>query len=86
MQDYSPSRNKQTFVNNLYGKLRDMLEYLCELNGITFVMQEKILHLQKQASGIRMSYQSIRVVIVKNIISVVKEYIVDSTEQLMEKC
>ena len=63
-----------------------MLEYLCELNGITFVMQEKILYLQKQASEIRMSYQSIRVVIVKNIISVVKEYIVDSTEQLMEKC
>ena len=33
-----------------------------------------------------MSYQSIRIMIVKNIISVVKEYIVDSTEQLLEKC
>lgn len=86
MQDYSPSRNMQTFVNNLYGKLRDKLEYLCELNGITFVMEGKILHLQKQASEIRMSYQSIRIMIVKNIISVVKEYIVDSTEQLLEKC
>ena len=34
-------RNNQTFVNIPYGKLRDKLEYLCELNGIMLVMQEK---------------------------------------------
>ena len=34
-------RNNQTFVNIPYGKLRDKLEYLCELNGITFVKQEE---------------------------------------------
>ena len=34
-------RNNQTFVNIPYGKLRDKLEYLCELNGITLVMQEE---------------------------------------------
>ena len=34
-------RSNQTFVNIPYGKLRDKLEYLCELNGIIFVMQEE---------------------------------------------
>ena len=34
-------RNNQTFVNIPYGKLRDKLEYLCELNVITLVMQEE---------------------------------------------
>ena len=34
-------RNNQAFVNIPYGKLRDKLEYLCELNGITLVMQEE---------------------------------------------
>ena len=34
-------RNNQIFVNIPYGKLRDKLEYLCELNGITLVMQEE---------------------------------------------
>lgn len=34
-------RNNQTFANIPYGKLRDKLEYLCELNGITFVKQEE---------------------------------------------
>ena len=34
-------RNNQNFVNIPYGKLRDKLEYLCELNGITFVKQEE---------------------------------------------
>ena len=34
-------RNNQTFVNIPYGKLRDKFEYLCELNGITFVKQEE---------------------------------------------
>lgn len=34
-------RNNQTFVNIPYGKLRDKLEYLCELNGITFIKQEE---------------------------------------------
>ncbi len=34
-------RNNQTFVNIPYGKLREKLEYLCELNGITFVKQEE---------------------------------------------
>ena len=34
-------RNNQTFVNIPYGKLRDKLEYLCELNGIILVMQEE---------------------------------------------
>ena len=33
--------NNQTFVNIPYGKLRDKLEYLCQLNGITFVKQEE---------------------------------------------
>ena len=33
--------NNQTFVNIPYGKLRDKLEYLCELCGITFVKQEE---------------------------------------------
>lgn len=28
--------NNQTFVNIPYGKLREKLEYLCELNGIVF--------------------------------------------------
>ena len=31
----------QNFVNIPYGKLRDKLQYLCELNGITFVKQEE---------------------------------------------
>ena len=34
-------RNNQNFVNIPYGKLRDKLEYLCELNNITFVKQEE---------------------------------------------
>ena len=34
-------RNNQNFVNIPYGQLRDKLEYLCELNGITFVKQEE---------------------------------------------
>ena len=34
-------RNDQNFVNIPYGKLRVKLEYLCELNGITFVKQEE---------------------------------------------
>ena len=35
------SRNNQNFVNIPYGKLREKLEYLCELNGIVFVKQEE---------------------------------------------
>ena len=35
------TRNNQTFVNIPYGKLRDKLEYFCELNGIILVMQEE---------------------------------------------
>ena len=31
----------QNFVNIPYGKLRDKLQYLCELNGIVFVKQEE---------------------------------------------
>lgn len=34
-------RNNQTFVNIPYGRLRDKLAYLCELNDITFVKQEE---------------------------------------------
>lgn len=34
-------RNNQNFVNIPYGKLREKLAYLCELNGITFVKQEE---------------------------------------------
>lgn len=34
-------RNNQTFVNIPYGRLLKKLEYLCELNGITFVQQEE---------------------------------------------
>ena len=34
-------QNNQNFVNIPYGKLRLKLEYLCELNGITFVKQEE---------------------------------------------
>ena len=33
--------NNQTFVNIPYGKLREKLEYLCKLNGITYVKQEE---------------------------------------------
>jgi putative transposase len=33
--------NNQTFVNIPYGKLRDKLQYLCELNGIVFIKQEE---------------------------------------------
>lgn len=34
-------QNNQNFVNIPYGRLRDKLEYLCELNGIAFVKQEE---------------------------------------------
>ena len=33
--------NNQTFVNIQYSKLREKLEYLCQLNGIIFVKQEE---------------------------------------------
>ena len=33
--------NNQSFVNIPYGKLRDKLSYLCELNGIAYVEQEE---------------------------------------------
>jgi IS605 OrfB family transposase len=33
--------NNQTFVNIPYGKLREKLEYLCELNNIVFIKQEE---------------------------------------------
>ena len=33
--------NNQTFVNIPYGKLREKLEYLCQLNDIVFVKQEE---------------------------------------------
>ena len=33
--------NNQNFVNIPYGQLRSKLEYLCQLNGITFVKQEE---------------------------------------------
>lgn len=34
-------KNNQNFVNIPYGRLRDKLEYLCELNNIVFVKQEE---------------------------------------------
>lgn len=34
-------QNNQNFVNIPYGLLRNKLEYLCELNGITYVKQEE---------------------------------------------
>lgn len=34
-------QNNQNFVNIPFGKLRDKLSYLCELNGITYVEQEE---------------------------------------------
>lgn len=34
-------QNNQNFVNIPYGKIRNKLEYLCKLNGITFVKQEE---------------------------------------------
>lgn len=34
-------RNNQNFVNIPYGRLRDKLAYLCELNGIAYVEQEE---------------------------------------------
>ena len=34
-------QNNQNFVNIPYGKLRDKLSYLCELNGIAYVEQEE---------------------------------------------
>jgi putative transposase len=33
--------NNQSFVSIPYGKLREKLEYLCELNGITYIKQEE---------------------------------------------
>ena len=33
--------NNQSFVSIPYGKLREKLEYLCKLNGITYVKQEE---------------------------------------------
>lgn len=33
--------NNQTFVNIPFGRLRNKLEYLCELNGIEYVLQEE---------------------------------------------
>ena len=33
--------NNQSFVSIPYGKLREKLKYLCELNGITYVKQEE---------------------------------------------
>lgn len=33
--------NNQNFVNIPYGKLREKLEYLCQLNGIVYVKQEE---------------------------------------------
>ena len=33
--------NNQNFVNIPYGRLRDKLAYMCELNGITYVEQEE---------------------------------------------
>lgn len=35
------TQTNQNFTNIPYGKLREKLEYLCELNGITFVKQEE---------------------------------------------
>ena len=34
-------QNNQNFVNIPYGRLRDKLVYMCELNGITYVEQEE---------------------------------------------
>ena len=34
-------QNNQNFVNIPYGQLRSKLEYLCELNGITYIKQEE---------------------------------------------
>jgi IS605 OrfB family transposase len=34
-------QNNQSFVNISYGKFRKKLEYLCKLNGITYVKQEE---------------------------------------------
>lgn len=34
-------KNNQTFMSIPYGQFREMLEYLCQLNGITFVEQEE---------------------------------------------
>lgn len=34
-------RNNQNFVNIPYGRLRDKLAYMCELNGIAYVEQEE---------------------------------------------
>lgn len=34
-------KSNQNFVNIPYGRLRDKLTYLCELNGIVFVKQEE---------------------------------------------
>ena len=34
-------QNNQNFVNIPYGRLRDKLAYMCELNGITYIEQEE---------------------------------------------
>ena len=38
---YIGKTNNQSFVNIPYGKLREKLEYLCQLNGIAYVKQEE---------------------------------------------
>ena len=38
---YMGHRNNQIFMSIPYGQFREMLEYLCQLNGITFVEQEE---------------------------------------------
>ena len=34
-------KNNQTFVHIPFGKLKDKLEYLCQLNGLRYVVQEE---------------------------------------------
>lgn len=39
--NYIKKQNNQSFINIPYGRLREKLSYLCELNGITYIKQEE---------------------------------------------
>ena len=79
------TRNNQTFVNIPYGKLRDKLEYLCELNGIILVMQEESYTSKASFWDKDVIPVYKRVMILKNTILAEREYIVDSIKQRVDK-
>lgn len=76
--------NNQNFVNIPYGRLRNKLEYLCELNDIVFIKQEES-YTSKASFWITMIFQLIMRIIQKNINLTVREFIVVFTKLLKEK-